>query len=271
MTEEIKQAVAPETIPFGPEAFKETDKTTLRWLGNSGLFINSQGTTILVDPVLEGFDIPLLIDMPIDVTDIPSLDAVLITHADNDHFSIPTLKKVVSLNPAFHSPHYVADQLEERLEIAGQGHDIGEEFKVNDLAIKLTPADHAWQNDTDKYDRIFQFEDSCGFWVDTPDGTLWIPGDSRLLPEHLEMPNPDAILFDFSDNRWHIGLENAIKLANAYPNADLILCHWGTVDAPKMDAFNADPKDLDGKVVNPERIHVLAAGEPIDLTKKFSK
>jgi len=265
MSKNNKQAIAPPTVQFGARAFEQSNETILRWLGSSGLFINSRGTNILVDPVLEGFDLPLLIEMPIDVSEIPSLDAVLITHADNDHFSIPTLEKLKSLTPAFHSPHYVAEELYQRIGVEGHGHDIGDEFRVNDLKIRLTPADHAWQNDTKKYDRVFQFEDFCGFWIDTPDGSLWIPGDSRLLPEQLEMPEPDAILFDFSDNSWHIGLDNAIKLANTYPNADLILSHWGTVDAPEIDAFNADPKNLFGRVDNVERIQLLAAGEPYKL------
>ena len=59
-----------------------------------------------------------------------------------------------------------------------------------------------------------------------------------------------------------IGLDNAVKVANAYPNAQLLLSHWGTVDAPDMKVFNADPKVLEGRIVNPERIHVLAPGEP---------
>ena len=33
------------------------------------------------------------------------------------------------------------------------------------------------------------------------------------------------------------GLDNAIKLANTYPHTDLILIHWGTVDAPDMDCL----------------------------------
>ncbi len=263
-----KQAVAPTTIPFGEEVFEKTDKTTMRWLGNSGLLINSRGTIIIVDPVLEGFDMPLLIDMPFDAARTPKMDAVLITHADNDHFSIPTLEHFKPLNTEFHSPQYVKEQFKERLEIDAIGHDVGDTFKVNDLSVRLTPADHAWQNDTTKYDRVFEFEDCCGFWIDTPDGSIWVIGDSRLLDEQLHMPEPDALLFDFSDNDWHIGLESASKLANTYPNTDLILSHWGTVDAPEMSPFNADPADLMDKVVNPERIKLVAAGEAIDLTKK---
>ena len=57
----------------------------------------------------------------------------------------------------------------------------------------------------------------------------------------------------------------AIKIANAYPKAQLLLSHWGTVDAPNMKPFNADPKMLEGRIRNPERVHVLAPGEAFDL------
>ena len=73
------------------------------------------------------------------------------------------------------------------------------------------------------------------------------------------------IFFDFSDDSWHIGLEGAIKIANAYPKAQLLLSHWGTVDAPDMKPFNADPKMLEERIFNPERDHVLAPGEAFDL------
>ena len=37
------------------------------------------------------------------------------------------------------------------------------------MKIKLTPADHAWQNESGKYSKIrkYQFEDYCGYWIDT--------------------------------------------------------------------------------------------------------
>lgn len=266
MTEKQYQATPPATQFFGAEAFEKQEGTTLRWFGNSGLLINTRGTNIMVDPVLEGFDMPLLIDMPIKPEEVPHLDAMLITHADNDHFSRITLKKVAPVTDAYHGPHYVAELLEEE-GIPGIGHDINDTFMIKDVKVTVTAADHAWQNERKKYDHFFKFEDFCGFWIETADGNLWIPGDSRLLPEQLEMPQPDAIFFDFSDNSWHIGFDNAVKLANTYPNAPLILQHWGTVDAPTLDVFNGDPETLMDKVVNPERIKVLAAGEPFEMKK----
>lgn len=264
------QARAPKVQPFGIEAFSPSDKTIIRWLGNAGAFINCRGTCIMLDPLLEGFDLPLLIDMPILPEDVPHLDAVLVTHSDNDHFSKITCKKLAPVSKEYHGTQYVSELMKEE-NLSGFGHDIGETFEVGTMKVTLTPADHAWQNKIKKYTRVFRFEDFCGFWLETPDGTIWAPGDSRLLPEHLQMPTPDAIIFDFSDNSWHIGLQGAAKLANAYPSTPLLLSHWGSVDAPNMDAFNANPDDLYGLVDNPERIYVLAPGEAYELRKLNTK
>ena len=149
------------------------------------------------------------------------------------------------------------------------GHDIGDVFNVGAVRVEVRPADHAWQNESPGAStRIFQPEDACGFWITTPDGTIWAPGDSRLIPEHhLQMPAPDALFFDFSDSEWHFGLAGAVKMANAYPHTPLLLYHWGSVDAPDFAPFNGDPESLYGLVKNRERIHVIAPGEPFTLNR----
>lgn len=85
-----QQARPPAVQPFGAEAFQPSGETTIRWLGNAGFLINSRGTTLMVDPLLEGFEMPLLFQPPILPKAVPRLDAVLITHRDNDHYSVPT-------------------------------------------------------------------------------------------------------------------------------------------------------------------------------------
>jgi L-ascorbate metabolism protein UlaG (beta-lactamase superfamily) len=160
------------------------------------------------------------------------------------------------------------DSLMKNMSWPSFGHDIGDVFKVNNISVKLTPADHAYQNAYPRPgQRHFKNEDACGFMIQTPDGTIWAPGDSRLMDEHLHLPAPDAILFDFSDSEWHFTLAGAIKLANAYPDTPLLLSHWGSVDAPDFTPFNGDPKTLYDKVVNPQRIIVLAPGQPYTLKK----
>ena len=67
------QAKAPPTQPFGAEAFGPSKETTLRWLGMAGFLINSRGTTVMIDPLLQGFDMPVMITFPIASSAVPRL------------------------------------------------------------------------------------------------------------------------------------------------------------------------------------------------------
>lgn len=255
-------------VPVGKEVFGRLAHTEIRWLGSASTLINSRGTKLMIDPLLEGFDMPLLFEIPLRVEDIPELEAILITHIDNDHFSRMTCKDLKGVCRSYHAPKYVAEVMREE-GLDGTGHAIHESFLVNDVKVTLTPADHNWQNGISEYSfREWKKEDYCGYWLDTQDGSIWMPGDSRLLPEQLHMPQiPDVLLFDFSDNEWHITFDGAVKLANAYPRARLICIHWGTVDAPDFSPFNGDPARLAEAVVNPERVIALNPGEVFVLKK----
>jgi L-ascorbate metabolism protein UlaG (beta-lactamase superfamily) len=93
------QARAPDTQPFGADAFGAADQTVLRWLGMSGFLVNSRGTTLMIDPLLGGFDMPIMIDLPVASKDVPALNAVLVTHSDNDHYSVPTCRALAAPAP----------------------------------------------------------------------------------------------------------------------------------------------------------------------------
>jgi len=262
------QAKAPPTKMFGKEAFTSPNITTIRWLGMAGFLVNCRGTTFMIDPLLEDYDMPLLMDFPIKPKNVLHLYAVFATHSDNDHYSVETFKDLAPVTKEFHSTVYV-DSLMKNDGLHSYGHYIGDTFHVGKISVRLTLADHAWQNNFPKPgQRYYEPGDACGFWFNTPDGSIWAPGDSRFMQEQLHMPTPDAILFDYSEDAdFHSGLEGAVKIANAYPNTPLILAHWGFVDAPDFSPFNGDPEHLKKLVVNPERIIVLAPGEPYQLRR----
>ena len=262
------QAKAPTTQPFGAEAFGPSHNTVMRWLGGAGFLINSRGTTLMIDPLLEGFDMKVMIEEPILPRQVPHLDAVLVTHSDTDHWSVQTCKDLAPVCHAYASTQYVSTLMEKE-GLPAKGYDIGETLKVGKTTVRLLPADHDWQNSFPQMKlRHFDKKDACGFWIETPDGTIWATGDSGLLPEQLTMPQMDAILFDYSeDAQFHFGLESTVKIANAYPHTPLLLGHWGTVDAPDFAPFNADPQHLIERVQNPKRIQVLAPGQPFRLTR----
>src|SRR3954467_229411 len=102
-----QQARAPQTRPFGAEAFAPQDRTVLRWLGMAGFLINVRGTTVMIDPLLGGFDMPVMIDFPIAAEAVRGVDAVRTADSDNDHFSVPTRGRLAPVTAAFHSTRYV--------------------------------------------------------------------------------------------------------------------------------------------------------------------
>lgn len=262
----MAHAVAPKTIHLSEKEFQKCNETRICWLGNGGAYINSRGMRIMIDPLLEGFDMPMLSESPIRPEEVPSLDIVLITHSDNDHMNIGVCRKLAKICNSFHTTEYVAELLQKK-GIPALGHGIGDEIRIGDIRIRMTPADHAWQNDIPGFsERVFQKKDCCGFYITTPDGKIWMPGDSRLLEEQLTQPEPDMILLDFSDSTWHIGLKGAVKLADTYPHATLIPIHWGCVDS-EMPEFNGDPEKLRSLISNSQREYVAAPGEMIRLSK----
>ena len=135
----MQQARAPQTRPFGPEAFAPTDQTVLRWLGMAGFLISSRGTTLMVDPLLGDFDMPLLVDLPLDAASVPHLDAVLVTHSDNDHYSVPTCRALAPVTDVFHSTRYV-DTLFRGERFPSVGHAIGDRFRVGGVEVEVHAA-----------------------------------------------------------------------------------------------------------------------------------
>ena len=119
--------------------------------------INDHGTIVMIDPLLEGFDMPLLREAPVLVNDVTHVDGILITHIDNDHFSRMTCTDLKDVCNSYHAPHYVASVMRQELNIQGIGHDINEEFIINEMKIKLTPAKHNWQNISKKYSTYRSF------------------------------------------------------------------------------------------------------------------
>jgi hypothetical protein len=89
--------------------------------------------------LLGGFDMPVMIEFPIGAGEVPRLDAVLVTHSDNDHYSVPTCRDLAAMVGEFHSTKYVAS-LTEKEGLPGFGHDIGDPFAI-EAHPRPSPAD----------------------------------------------------------------------------------------------------------------------------------
>jgi L-ascorbate metabolism protein UlaG (beta-lactamase superfamily) len=269
------QVAACPTIPIRPEAFEPSDRSTLWWLTQAGFLINARGMLIVIDPAITlepgsadvseaGFK--LLVSLPIRASEIPRLDLVLITHTDVDHLAPLTVRELIRTGATFACPKPVIAKLVELGVPAHQTQLVkpGEHLDQGGVEILVTPADHAYQVlDPDKYGSPFGPEDCCGYLLKTPDGTIWCTGDTRLLDTHLAVRDVDVFLLDVSRDPFHLGIQNAARLANSTGAPVVIPHHYGTYDAPDFDALNGDPTEVAPYLADAERrMRVLAPGEP---------
>lgn len=246
--------------------FEKNNRISIYWLGGGGAMINSHGTVMLIDPLFKGFDMPLLVNSVADTNIIKHVDGYFVSHVDNDHYSRETLRALAPVTTEVHASHYVASLMKQECGVEAKGHTWYDKVQLKNLTVEFTPCDHNWQNDIWEFNyRKWEKEEYNGFYIRTEGKKIWYVGDSRLMEQQLKMEAPDVILFDFSDNEYHIGLKNAYILANTYPEAKLILIHWGTVDAPDQTPFNGNPQNILDNVVNPERVIILNPGEEFVL------
>lgn len=277
-----KQAVAPKVKKIMQEDFFDNGKTIVFWLGGAGALINSHGTTIMIDPIISHDSSDILIsevfgcklffqEPPILSTQIKTLNAVLFTHADEDHMGSITPRMLLRTQASFHGTRFVGRELMKQKIPYSRivTHQAMECFYINDIRIEITPALHPWQESRpDLFDWKYSIDDCCGYRIITRDGIIWHPGDSQLLAQHFNNTDADLVFIDFSEDFYHFGSKNAIRLANHLHQANLIMYHWGTYDDPNDMCSNANPSDFKNQINNPERLFILAPGEPFILKKK---
>jgi L-ascorbate metabolism protein UlaG (beta-lactamase superfamily) len=270
ITEKLK------TIPVTDSFFDKRDDTIVTWLGMAGALINSRGKIIFIDPLISyGADKNtcetgnrLLVPLPITADNVSKADIVLYTHADSDHYAEKTATILNSrLSPTFISPGPVFESLYKI------GIDKNRLIKIKDFAsysfgdieITITPALHNWQ-EVNPWKR----EDFCGYLIKTPDGTIWHPGDTRLIPELEEIKNVDILFFDIAAVDSHLGPKGSARLAETSGAGILIAYHYGTFDLPPDSYGGCDPddalpyiKNLNAEFLKPDPGEIILLGKSI--------
>ncbi len=238
-----------KTVTVKNSFFKDRKDTILTWLGMAGALINCRGTIIFIDPLISyGADDKtcetgdrLLVPLPVTADRVPRADVICYTHADSDHFAEKTADILNSrLSPVFISPAPVFQKLR------GLGIPDDRLIKIRDYAsysfgsaeISVTPALHDWQK-VDPWKR----EDCCGYLVKTPDGSIWHPGDTRLIPELEKIKDVDILFFDVAAVDSHLGPEGSARIAVTSGAKAMIAYHYGTFDLPPGSYGGCDPDD----------------------------
>jgi L-ascorbate metabolism protein UlaG (beta-lactamase superfamily) len=83
-----------------------SEHLVVTWLGHATVLIQVGGFNILFDPVFGEISriVPRMMKFPWAISDIPPLDVILISHNHRDHADIPSLKQLVTHQPAVYVP-----------------------------------------------------------------------------------------------------------------------------------------------------------------------
>jgi N-acyl-phosphatidylethanolamine-hydrolysing phospholipase D len=223
----------------------------ITWIGHSTFLIRAHGACVLTDPIWSNRASPVRFSGPRRLTppglpfdNLPSVDAVFISHDHYDHLDDRTVRRLVSRFPhaRWIGPLGIGDFLEKR----GAAHVVESDWwQARDLGVisaSCTPAQHfsgryPWNRNATLW---------CGWVIGIGGYRVFFAGDTGLHPEFGEIarrfgPIDAAILpIGAYEPRWfmqpvHMNPEDAVsaylQIVRSSPSSDACLfvpSHWGT-------------------------------------------
>ncbi|MFD0895689.1 MBL fold metallo-hydrolase [Luteolibacter ambystomatis] len=212
------------------------------WLGHASFLVQGAGLSLLIDPIFSDYCAPFpkaslkrLVATPCSLSDLPRIDAVLLSHGHYDHLDLPTLRRLGK---------------DTRL-IVAEGHAgwLGRRgfhqvtavpwWETVDIApgvrVTSTPSQHftartPWDRNRGHW---------CGWLIEGADCKLWHAGDTAWCPAFREIGeklgpidlgmipigayNPRIIM-----KSVHVTPEEAVRIFGETRCRRAVAMHWGT-------------------------------------------
>ena len=281
--------VPPSAIPLSvipPASIQTQPRPGLRaiWFGHSSVYVELDGLRLLIDPVFSDYASPFdgigpkrFHPPPIAITDLPKIDAVIISHDHYDHLDMRMVQYLSSKGAQFFVPLGVGSHLDE-WEVPEQQItelDWWESTEINGLTIVCTPAQHYSSRG------IFDYKETLwSSWsVTGSKHRVFYSGDTGFS-NHFQQIGERLGPFDLSlikigqygpGASWiysHMDPEHAIEAHLAVRARRMLPVSWGTFniafhdwDEPIERAVKA-ANEKNVELVTPRVGEVVIAGEP---------
>ena len=243
--------MSPHAEPDGPlpvvtgdrRRFAAPPSSGLRvtWLGHSTQIIEIDGVTVLTDPIFGGRAAPFTwagpapwYPPPIPLSELPPLDAVLISHDHYDHLQVETIQAMAGMDTTFIAPLGVGAHLAYWGVPEGRIVEVDwwEEVTVGGLTITATPSRHASGRHLLDQTRTLW----VGYALISARHRVFFSGDTGLFPDlavigerlgPFDLTMFEVGAYDRNWPDWHLGPEQAVR-AHQMVRGDLLMpIHWG--------------------------------------------
>ena len=268
-----------ETVPkkqLGPfktntSIYQHEPKSGLRitWIGHSSLIIEIDGKRILTDPVwsqrasfLSFMGPKRFFDAPVPLSELPKLDAILISHDHYDHLDRGTIKYFADKQIPFFCSMGVGAHLERWGVLRNfiTQLDWGDSAMIdNDCVIKATPARHfSGRGIVGRNETLW-----ASFVIKTSRHNIFFGADSGCFPGFKDIGDEfgpfDLTMLEIGayGKYWpdiHMGPDNASSANLALKGKLMMPIHWGTFNLALHDWYEPI-----------ERLLQLAKTKKIDL------
>ena len=250
-------------------ALRQTPALRAFWIGHASVYVEIDGIRMLVDPVFANYASPFAFGParfhppPIELADLPPIDAVSISHDHYDHLDMVTVRALSSRGTHFFGPLGVGAHLERWTVPKAQIHELAwwEEASVGGVRIISTPNRHySGRGLTDYKATLWSSWSVIGpehryfYSGDTGYSELFAEIGARFGPFDMSLIKIGAYGPGDSWRDIHMDPEQAIQVHLDLDARRMFPVHWGTFNLGYHDWFEPI-----------ERARAAAARADVDL------
>ena len=265
-------------VPPDAEALKAPPRVgegvRLTWIGHASWLVQLDGVSLLIDPVFSdsiGPGVHRRVPPALGVSQLPHIDAQLVTHNHRDHLDLPSLSRVdrpivagLGLSKFFAAKGLACSEL-----------DWWGETKIGAVTVRFVPSQH-WSRRglSDANETLWG-----GFVIEGSSARVYHSGDTAYFEGFSEIGRRtgpiDAALLPIGayDPAWfmskqHLNPEEAVRAFRDLGAREFVAMHWGTFQLTD-EPLDEPPARLEAEWqrlgLDPARCHVPAIGTSLSL------
>ncbi|HEY6726007.1 MAG TPA: MBL fold metallo-hydrolase [Polyangiaceae bacterium] len=246
----------------------------LTWIGHASWLVQLDGVSLLIDPVFStsiGPGVRRRVPPALDVTNLPHVDAQLVTHNHRDHLDLPSLRRVGRpIVAGLGLTRFFAESSLECSELDWWG-----ETKVGAVTVRFVPSQHWSRRGLDDTNETLW----GGFVIEGSSARIYHSGDTAYFEGFTEIGRRsgpiDAALLPIGayDPAWfmskqHMNPEQAVQAYRDLGAREFLAMHWGTfqlTDEPLDEPPARLKAEWQRLGLDPDRCHIPDIGASLSF------